>query len=237
MFQYLVGLCADTHRVWDCGTGSGQAAVALAEWFAQVDATDVSAQQIANAVPHERVRYSVQPAERTGFSDRCFNLVTVAQALHWFDLNEFWPEVHRVLRPGGIFAAWTYTTPFLSEELDAIVATRLLRVIKGHWAPQNQIAWDAYATIPFPFQELMPPQIAMQMTWNLWQFSAYLGTWSATRRCIDANGAAFFDTFIGELESAWGDPTTPRVVRMDFFCRVGRHVPSGAAVQHPTRTG
>jgi SAM-dependent methyltransferase len=228
LLDYLVGLCPDTQRVWDCGTGSGQAAVALAECFSHVDATDVSAQQIANAVPHERVRYSVQPAERTRFASGQFGLVTVAQALHWFDLNQFWPEVHRVLRPGGIFAAWTYSWPCLSEALDAIVARRLLKVVKDYWAPQNRIAWDAYATIPFPFHELAPPKIAMQVIWNLEQFTAYLATWSATRRCIEATGNAFFDTFRSELEAEWGDPVTPRVVHMEFFSRVGRHLDSRA---------
>jgi SAM-dependent methyltransferase len=223
LYQYLVGLCPDRHRVWDCGTGSGQAAVALAEWFTQVEATDVAAQQIANAVCHERVRYSVQPAEGTDFPDGYFSLVTVAQALHWFDFARFWPEVRRVLRPGGIFAAWTYTLPLVSQTLDAIIATRLSDVIKDYWAPQNRIAWDAYATIPFPFQEITPPRIGMQVSWNLAQFSAYLGTWSATRRCIDANGRAFFDSFRSELGAEWGDPSSARVVRMEFFCRVGRH--------------
>jgi SAM-dependent methyltransferase len=224
IFEYLVGLCSATDRAWDCGTGSGQAAVALAEWFAEVDATDVSAQQIANARPHERVRYSVQAAERTVFTAGRFTLVTVAQALHWFDFGRFWPEVHRVLRPGGIFAAWTYTVPRLSRELDLILATSLMNVIEGYWAPQNKLAWDAYADVPFPFQELEAPPIVMRLDWNLEQFIAYLGTWSATRLCIDAKGPAFFEAFRRELQAAWGDPAKSREVGMDFFCRVGRHV-------------
>lgn len=223
LLQYLVGLCPDTVRAWDCGTGSGQAAVALAEWFDEVEATDVSAQQIANAAPHERVRYSVQPAEGTDFPDRCFTLVTVAQALHWFDFSRFWPEVQRVLRPGGLFAAWTYTWPVLSEPLDRIVTTRLLNTIKDYWAPQNQIAWDAYATVPFPFQELAPPKLRMEVTWNCAQFMAYLGTWSATRRCVEANGGGFFESFRRALEAQWGDPSRRQVVGMELFCKIGRH--------------
>ncbi|MEJ0006276.1 MAG: class I SAM-dependent methyltransferase [Steroidobacteraceae bacterium] len=226
LFEYLSSLCPDASRAWDCGTGSGQAAVALAEWFREVDATDVSAQQIANAVRHDRVRYSVQAAERTTFPAGCFSLVTVAQALHWFDFDRFWPEVHRVLRPAGIFAAWTYTTPHLSTDLDLIIERRLLEVIKGYWAPQNQLALVGYATIPFPFQELVAPPVAMQLPWNLEQFSAYLGTWSATRLCIDANGPEFFAAMKRDLAAAWGDPAQPREVRMDFFCRVGRLAPA-----------
>ncbi|HEV2700656.1 MAG TPA: class I SAM-dependent methyltransferase [Steroidobacteraceae bacterium] len=228
LLQYLVDLCPDTGRVWDCGTGSGQAAVALAEWFSQVDATDVSAQQIANAVPHGRVRYSVQAAEHTDFPDGCFSLVTVAQALHWFEFGRFWPEVQRVLRPRGILAAWTYTWPILSEALDLIVTRRLLSVIKDYWAPQNQLAWDAYATVPFPFEELAPPELGMEVSWDFYQFTAYLCTWSATRRCIEANGATFFEAFQRELEVQWGDPSRPRLVRMELFCRIGRRLESAA---------
>jgi SAM-dependent methyltransferase len=223
LFEFIVGLCPDTERAWDCGTGSGQAAVALAEWFVEVHATDVSAQQIANATMHDRVHYSVQPAERTGFANGFFSLVAVAQALHWFEFTQFWPEVHRVLKAGGIFAAWTYTTPHLSTELDDIIGALLLNVIKGYWAPQNQLAWDAYAHVPFPFEELASPQVAMSLNWDLEQFIAYLETWSATRRCIDANGPAFFEHFKSEITNVWGDPSTPHPVSMEFFCRVGRH--------------
>src|ERR1700729_3906379 len=93
LFDYIIRVCPGRDRAWDCGTGSGQAAVALAEWFVEVHATDVSAQQIANAAMHDRVHYSVQPAERTGFANGLFSLVTVAQALHWFEFKQFWPEV------------------------------------------------------------------------------------------------------------------------------------------------
>lgn len=223
LFDYIIRECAGRDRAWDCGTGSGQAAVVLAEWFAEVEATDVSPQQIANARPHARVRYSVQPAERTAFADRHFSLVTVAQALHWFDFGRFWPEVHRVLQPGGVFAAWTYTLPHLTAELDRIVDAKLLNLIKAYWAPQNRLAWDAYANVPFPFHELQVPQIDMRLSWTLDQFIAYLQTWSATRLCIDATGPGFFADFVTELEGAWGERSRAREVSMDFFCRIGRH--------------
>jgi len=223
LFAQLVALCPATARAWDCGTGSGQAAVALAQWFEAVEATDVSAQQIAHAVPHPRVNYSVQPAEHTRFADESFDLITVAQALHWFEFDRFWPEVHRVLRPGGLFAAWAYSWPCVSETLDRIVAADLMQVIKDYWMPQNQIACEGYTSIPFPFQELEPPRVTMQLSWNLPQFIAYLSTWSATRRCREAEGPAFFDRFTRGLASAWGDPATTRAVTMEFFFRLGRH--------------
>ena len=97
LFDYLADLCEETDSVWDCATGSGQAAISLTKHFDSVQATDVSAAQIANAFAQERVYYSVQPAEKTNFETASFDLVTVATALHWFNLERFWPEVHRVL--------------------------------------------------------------------------------------------------------------------------------------------
>jgi SAM-dependent methyltransferase len=223
LYDYILRISPVRDRAWDCGTGSGQAAAALAEWFAEVEATDVSPQQIANARAHERVHYSVQAAEHSSFPDRHFSLVTVAQALHWFDFAAFWPEVHRVLQPGGVFAAWTYTLPHITPQLDRIIDAKLLGPIAPYWAPQNRLAWDAYVNVPFPFRELEVPQIDMRLCWTLGQFVAYLKTWSATRACIEAMGPAFFADFEAELAEAWGDPALARDVSMDFHCRIGRH--------------
>lgn len=223
LFEFLISQCPDTECAWDCGTGSGQAAVALAEWFAQVQATDVSPQQIASAAPHAKVHYSVQSAEECRFADRQFSLVTVAQALHWFDLPRFWPQVQRVLRPGGVFAAWTYTTLHLSPTLDSIIEQQLLKPIDPYWAPHNQLAREGYRSIVLPFAEIPVPPITMNLEWNLPQVIAYLQTWSATRRRTEENGPGYFNDFRSGLERAWGDPQAVKTVRMEFFCRAGRH--------------
>jgi SAM-dependent methyltransferase len=223
LFEFICTQTPDFDRAWDCGTGSGQAAVALAERFGSVEATDVSPEQIANALPHDRVVYSVQSAEATTFPNASFSVVTVAQALHWFDFSRFWPEVHRVLRPGGLFAAWTYTWPHVTEEIDQIINTKLLSVIESFWMPQNRLAWDGYSTISFPFRELAPPAFIMSLSWNLKQFVTYLSTWSATRRCIDTKGRGFFEELSAALENEWGEPSAEREIRMEFVCRLGRH--------------
>lgn len=221
LFEYLFDRCPDLDRAWDCATGSGQAAVALAERFAEIEATDASPEQIRNAEPHERVRYSLQPAESTNFPDRHFSLVTVAQALHWFDLEAFWPEVQRVLKPRGVFAAWTYTWPQVTESIDRIVTTRLLEIIANYWLPHNRLVMEGYASIELPFHELPPPSITLQQNWTLQQFLAYVETWSATRRAVDELGDEFLTELSEELQDAWGDQN--REVTMDFYCRTGRH--------------
>lgn len=222
LFEFLCSLCPDLDRAWDCATGSGQAALSLAARFRQVEATDVSPEQIRHAPAHEWIHYSVQVAEATDFPDDAFSLVTVAQALHWFDLDRFWPEVQRVLKPGGIFAAWAYTWLHVSDEIDQVIKTKLLDVIKSYWAPQNRLAWAGYRNVSFPFIEIQPPEIKLVLHWNIDQLLSYLGTWSATRRCIEENGDDFFAELAAALGQVWGSPEQQRAVAMIFHLRVGR---------------
>lgn len=231
LFDFLFSHCPDFDRAWDCGTGSGQATVSIAKRFRQVEATDVSPQQIANATAHSRVHYSVQSAEATSFADNAFSLVTVAQALHWFEFDKFWPELHRVLKPRGIFAAWGYSWFQISDEIDAIIETKLMSPITNFWAAQNRLLWNGYREIQFPFVKLPAPQIILVPQWSLNQLLAYLGSWSAVRRCIEANGDQFFVELATELGKVWGSAEKEeaisaqekRVISMDFHLMVGRH--------------
>ena len=105
LFEYLKTLAPSLELVWDCATGNGQAAVSLAEHFEKVIATDASPQQIDNVIEKENVEYLVAPAEEIYLEDETVDMVTVATALHWFDHSRFFPEVKRVLKPGGVLAA------------------------------------------------------------------------------------------------------------------------------------
>lgn len=221
LFEHLSKLCSSHDRAWDCATGNGQAAVDLAKHFAQVEATDSSAEQIARASPAPRVHYSVQPAETTQFPNEHFDLVTVAQALHWFDHASFWEEVHRVLKPQGVFAAWAYLWPHITSNIDDIVTTQLLTTIHPYWSSKNQLAWNGYRDLDWPFLELPAPAIEFSCDWSCDQFVSYLRTWSATTRCIQANGEDFFSKFEAALREAW-DADTIKSVRMEFVCRIGR---------------
>jgi SAM-dependent methyltransferase len=222
LFDFLRVQCEDLDACWDCATGSGQAALALAEIFEHVEATDVCAGPLEHAPQHPRVSYSVQPAERTNFASRSFDLVTIAQALHWFDLERFWLEVDRVLKPGGVLAVWGYAWPHIAESMDAVLQEKLRDVIEPFWAPQNKALWDGYRDVEFPFTRIATPQFQLVPQWNLPQLLAYLGTWSATRQCLEAQGEDFFEHFAAALELEWGDPTRVRAVTMDFCMHVAR---------------
>lgn len=222
LFSYLASLCPDQDFAWDCATGNGQAAQALTQHFRQVEATDLSSEQLSQAKPHPQIRYSVQLAEETTFADNSFSLITVAQALHWFNFEQFWPEVQRLLKPDGIFAAWSYGFPELEPQLDAILQTQLLDLLKPYWAPQNQLAIDGYQTIALPLQELKTPAFFLAPQWNLPQVLAYFQTWSATKKAISQQGETFWKQFATAFERAWGDVSTPKKIPMNMNLRIAQ---------------
>jgi ubiquinone/menaquinone biosynthesis C-methylase UbiE len=222
LYDFLSSCVADKNKVWDCATGSGQAAIALAELFNEVQATDLSEQQISQATLKDRIIYSVQPAERTNFADNNFDLITVAQAIHWFDFEKFWPEALRVLKPSGIFAAWGYDWLKISPEIDTAIHENILQIIRPYWAKQNQLIWDGYKDIQFPFEKITAPKITMNQHWNLPQVLNYIHTWSATRQCMQDRGMEFFDIATKKIEAVWGDARDVKEIAMNLHLYVGR---------------
>jgi len=206
LFSYIKSLVPNADTVWDCATGNGQAAVGLSKVFDHVYATDVSDEQIANHLSIQNVIFSASSAESTKFADNMFDLVNVAQALHWFDFDKFWPEVRRVLKPGGMFITYAYIWFSVTPEIDALVESEVKSVIEPYWAPNNQLVIDGYKDVTFPFEKLDAPDFDIELTWNFEQMINYLHTWSATRRCMDAQGTAFFEQACEKLQQAWGDP-------------------------------
>ena len=221
LYTFLATLCEEKKSAWDVACVNGQAAVDLAKHFDEVYATDISEEQIANAIKNPGVSYSVQSAEKTNFDENYFDLVCVAQALHWFDYDLFFPEVKRVLKPNGIFTAWGYAWFSISDEIDKTIKENFLTPIKPYWAPRNKLLWDHYRNVPFPFEKVDPPQIEMKMKWDFNQLFAYIQTWSSARQCIKEEGDEFLIHTDKALKSAWGDTSQKKTVVMDFTLLIG----------------
>lgn len=225
LFAWVALQAPGRERVWDCATGNGQAAAGLAPYFETVLATDASARQLANAVQVSNVTYSLQPAEKTEFPDNYFDAVCVAQALHWFDHDRFYPEVHRVLRPGGIFAAWVYSEVVVDPVLDPILQEQIITVIAPYWSPQNVHSHNGYRDLPFPFEPVEVPRFTITVDWNLPQLMAFIETWSATQKLISEQGTGFLEQAVQKIAETWGDPETLRQVEMPIALKLGRFVP------------
>ncbi|MGA3156642.1 MAG: class I SAM-dependent methyltransferase [Steroidobacteraceae bacterium] len=204
LYRWLASQAPGTARVWDCACGSGQAAVDLAEYFAHVVATDLSAQQLQEAPAHPRIEYRVALAEHSQLPTGELDLVTVAQALHWFDCERFYAEARRVLRPGGVLAVWSYAVCTLeSSAADALLQDFYAATVGPYWPPERRHVESGYQTLPFPQPELLVPEFAMQLRWSLEQLVGYLGSWSATSRYIKARGEDPVPALRAALQAHW----------------------------------
>ncbi len=223
LFEYLAKKCKDHSLVWDCGTGTGQAACSCAKYFTGVIATDISQEQIHNRATHPRVHYLVMPAERTAFSAKSFDLVIVAQAVHWFNRDAFFSEVNRVLKPGGLLAIWGYGFPQINPEIDSIINEKLGRVIEPYWADGNQMLMSGYKDLLLPFPELViPHSFAISLTWNLFSLLSYFRTWSAVKRYIDCTGHDPVARLEADLQSSWSADRETMIVNMPLFLKISQ---------------
>lgn len=223
LFAFVAAACARRELAWDCACGSGQATLALAEHFARVVASDSSAAQIAAAPAHPRIAWRTAPAEASGLEPGTVDLVTVAQALHWFDLEPFYAEVRRVLAPGGVLAVWTYGVQRVEgAEVDALVQRFYRETVGPYWPPERRHCEDGYRMLPFPFAQLQAPPFRMAARWPLERFLDYLRSWSATGRYVAATGADPVAALGQALAPLWGGPGALRLVTWPLAVRVGR---------------
>jgi len=168
LFSWLAGLAPDRELAWDCGCGNGQATVALAPHFQRVVGTDPSANQVAEAQARSNVEYRVEPAEATTFGDAGIGIVTVAQALHWFDHGRFYGEVRRVLKPGGVIAAWAYSDCSTGDAAIDRIKDHLFNGLTGpYWPPERAHVESGYQSLPFPFVEISAPAFPMVASWTV----------------------------------------------------------------------
>jgi SAM-dependent methyltransferase len=197
----------------------------LAGRFKKVFATDASAEQISSAKTHPRVHYSVALAEQSGLPSGCVGLVTVAQALHWFDLDRFYVEAKRVLVPDGVLAAWAYGVNRVDgDDANQIALDYYSNVVGPFWPPERKLVEQGYRDMPFPFAELQAPPFKLEVHWTLEQLLGYFSSWSATNRFIKANGQNPIPGLAAALAKAWPDPDSPRLVTWQIAVRVGRRV-------------
>ncbi len=222
LFEFVAGLAPSHRLAWDCATGNGQAARGLAGYFEKVVATDASPEQIALAQGPANIEFRVSPAESSGLPDESVDLITAAQALHWFDAGVFFREVQRVLVPRGAIAVWGYGDPVLdTPELQRILHEFNRGTIESYWLPERKLLLDGYATIPFPFEEVHVPTFVLEREITLPELIGYIRTWSATARFVAERGTSEVERLKRDLGGLWGDPETRRLVVAPIHLRAG----------------
>jgi ubiquinone/menaquinone biosynthesis C-methylase UbiE len=222
LFDHLAALAPARDAVWDCGTGSGQAAVSLARRFATVVATDISRAQIAHAARGPRLHPVVAGAEQAPLRARSVDLVTVSAALHWFDRPRFYAEARRVARPGGVIAAWSYFHTRIAPELDPVIQRYADQTVAEFWIPQFDLNRRRYQGVDFPFERLPWPELEAEARMRLDDLLDFMRTWSASQAWQRAHGSDPVEQVREELARAWGDPATERPVRWPLHGAIGR---------------
>ncbi|MCP3870617.1 MAG: class I SAM-dependent methyltransferase [Gammaproteobacteria bacterium] len=220
LYRYLATLCADHESAWDCATGTGQSALLLAEYFSEVAATDASSKQVSKAKKHPGVRYFVASAEASSLPDQSLDLITVAQALHWFDLPRFTDEVKRVLKPEGVLAAWSYNLLNVTPAIDEVIETLYHHTLGSFWPAERKAVEQGYRAMQFPLREIEPPDFHMSKQWDLPHLIGYLSTWSAVKAYRKAQGADPLDGLEEQLSSAWGEDANTRQVTWPLTVKV-----------------
>jgi SAM-dependent methyltransferase len=222
LFEWIGDESPGRGRVWDCGTGTGQAATGLADVFDLVIATDASRAQLSEAARHPRVRYARCAAEAAALATASVDAVTAAQAVHWFDMPAFFREAARVARPGGLVVVWTYGNPSIDSRIDAILTPFYRDVVGPYWPPERKLIERLYADVQLPFARVDAPDIPLDVPMTLDALAGYVGTWSAVQRYRAVTGRDPMPPLVASLEAAWGDPATARTTHWPTAILAGR---------------
>lgn len=220
LYAWIAERAPAREMVWDCACGSGQATDPLTRYFGHVVATDASADQLVHAPPYPRVIWKHSRAEASGLPDASVDVITIAQALHWFDHAAFWPEVDRVVKPGGLVVAWSYGRAEMGHPLlDAAIARLHDETLGPWWPAERQLVLDGYANVGFPYPKLEVPSFSMSASWALEDFLGYVRSWSAMQRLIDATGVDPTPACREALVGPWG--SGPREIRWPLTILAG----------------
>jgi hypothetical protein len=205
IYDFLFRHVHNYNTAWDCGTGNGQVAVTLSERFSKVYGTDISQQQLANATHRDNIFYLQERAEQTSLADTSVDLITVAQAIHWFDFDSFYREVKRVATQDALIAAWTYNVLRVTPAVNKVIDHLYHDITRPYWDPERKYVDEQYATIPFPFKEVFAPPIEISLYRDVNWLIGYLGTWSGAKNYIKATGNDPVAMVRYDIVAAWGD--------------------------------
>lgn len=222
LFDFLAKSTEERKLAWDVGTGNGQAALILASHFEKVIATDPSEKQLAEAVPHEKIEYRINTAEDSGLASGTVDLITVAQAFHWFRQPEFFAEVERVAKPGAILAIWCYELCKIDARVDDVVLELYKDILGNYWEKERRLVEQGYANEKVPFEEIPAPKVVMGTEWGIADLVGYLGTWSALQKFRKENSYDPRGTIMNRLQSAWGDLSKSKAVSWPLGLRIFR---------------
>ncbi len=212
LFEYVLSFVEEKSLAWDCGTGNGQSAKELSKYFQQVYATDISEKQIAHAEKKANILYAIEPAESTSLETSSVDLVTISQALHWFDFAKFYAEVKRVSKPAGIIAAWTYNLLQVDPEIDKLVHHYHFETLGEYWDEERKYVDDGYNTLPFPFTQVNTPDFQIVVNWKKEELEGFFNSWSAQQKFVKANNSNPIPAMMQQVRQHWPENETRQII-------------------------
>lgn len=222
LYDFLLAHVKEKKAALDCGTGNGQCAGELADYFGEVQATDISEKQIANAITKPNLHYHICSAEKTPFAENSFDLITCATAIHWFHFDEFFAEMKRIAKNDGVFACWAYGLVRTDQHrLNKIIDEYYWQTIHSYWDPERRFVDEEYKTIPFPFEEIPNQGFATKLEWNLETLEGYLNTWSAVQHYIKKNNTNPVDDLMNKIRTEF-DRNIQLKMTFPIFMRIGK---------------
>jgi len=224
LFTYLASLSKHHETAWDCATGTGQTAQKISALYQTVIATDASQTQLEQAkhqlADKNNIAFEKMCAEKTNIASGSIDLLTVSQALHWFDLEKFSVEANRVLKPGGVLAVWAYDLMSITPAIDDVVTYLYHTVLDGYWPVERKMIENGYREINFPLREIKPPVFEMTQQWNLTQLIGYLHTWSSIRKQLSATGGDLVEAELNRISALWGEAEKRQTITWPLVLRV-----------------
>ncbi|HWJ92767.1 MAG TPA: class I SAM-dependent methyltransferase [Flavisolibacter sp.] len=222
LFDHILSFVSERRHAWDCATGNGQAAVVLSDHFEKVEATDISAAQLSNAIKKENIGYRIASAEKTPFADNSFDLITVAQAYHWINWKAFHDEASRVGKNKAVVAVWCYSLMQTGDaRLDELIVHFYRDIVGPYWDAARKFVDDHYATVAFNFDPLPSKPCMIRVRWMREHFIGYLGSWSAVQAYIKKNQTSPIDVIRTSLESLWREEEE-KAIEFPLYMRIGR---------------
>lgn len=222
LFKFLAMLCHENHYAWDVGAGNGQAALKLSNYFEKVLATDPSANQIKSAVQNSNIQYDISRAESCPASDQSFDLITVAQAFHWFNFDQFYAEVNRVAKKGAFLAVWTYTLVRIDPKVDILVEHFYHNIVGQYWPAERRHVETQYENIPFPFEQIEAPKFYIELNYSMNDLLKYLATWSAVKNYRLKNDADPIELIREDVMKVWVNPEEIKKIVWPINLKIGR---------------
>lgn len=220
LYESFLPYVKNKSLAWDCACGNGQVAQVLVDSFDQVIATDASQAQIEQAPIHPNISYRMTPAEHSGLEDHSVDLITVAQAMHWFQFEDFYKETKRVASKEAVIAIWGYGLLKINPEIDAIIQKLYANILGNYWDIERKHIDEAYQSIPFPFDEILLPKFQIIREWDLEMLLGYFNSWSSTQHYLRKNKQNPIEFIQDELLKKWNNPHHSLTITWDLFLKV-----------------